>query len=665
MQQCPRRSLLGGLAATASLVAVGTTSADESDDATRTGDADAASNAVAIDAELEALPAAVAGESTTVSHIDYDRWLEADHPHDPRPTRMAFGVDADAIETMTTAYSVDEDFASTVVVLTGDVDLEGDPTSRTVAGVDYDRHEAPDEDELAAVVDDIVVVADDAGTIEHAVAASAGEGEQLLETDSRFETAFEQFAGADNVTVTITDDDDHVVPGTDDATVAYTVRAMTVLDADTIETVVAFAFDDDGEVTDDIVEAVEGELAYMATSDEPTVEVDGSLVTATAERDLAAERAAREHDSPGSLRADRDIDPDDEYLEIEIGRGDPTPIEDLTLELDDEVYDRDIWADGHGTLEAGDTIVVDMDDVEPNLSIMLRHDHAAGGSGSGTTILNNLTFEFDYDHDDDSLAVTYGDEFPLEGDHITLAAYDERPFVGRSEDEPEPHATADPWTGQTVTDGDAGALEDVSPGDHVVVGWQGRTHRDAIGSYRVSPPGDVEFEYEYDDRQLSATLSLEDERPADAYELRIDDDPNGARWDDEIDGDPAETQWSDETDTLSGETTIDVTDVSVGVTVDVVWVADDARVASTRALPSVHLEYDDGAIEHVGGDELPVSTLEVRVWGDDGDSEFALEDELSGEFEAGDRFDVDVDDFRHATLVYGDDHSVGFVAPDR
>ncbi|RQH01847.1 hypothetical protein [Natrarchaeobius oligotrophus] len=646
MTRCPRRTLLRGIGATAA-VSMASVAASAAED-------DAESADRSFESLRSFLPASVESETMTVSIVDFERQLEADEPHERAPLGGQFRIEPETVSKSALVYTLDESYSRPIKVLTGDVELEGDAESeRSYAGIEYERYET--DDAVAAVTDDVVVIAEDAETIENALAAGAGDADRLLEAKPVLEEGLEAVENADSRTIHVTDDH-HVVD--DDVETEYVVHASTVLDPDTIEMTVGIELADAAAVTDELVETLTAELAY--TPAEPSVDVDGSFVAMTYERDLEAERAANEHDSPGFLRVDRDFDLDDEYLEIEIGRGDPTPIEDLTLEVDDEEYDRDVWADGHGTLEEGDTIRIEMDDVEPALSVRLSHDHELGSSGSGTTILNHFRFEFAHDFRDETLAVEYADDFPLDGDRVHLAVYDhdDAGWVRPDEDEPEPRITAQPWDGETVSEGDRHVLEDVRPGDELVVGWDGTSRRDGVGRYQVAPPGTAAFEYDYDDRTLSATLEppaedeSDDPQPAAGYELRIDEEQATSQWADDVEFVPAEG------------TTITVDDVDVGAHVTAVWGDDELYVSGTRAMPSVELEVDDGTVEHVGGDALPASSLEVEGWTEDETVTTSLADEVDGEFDEGSAFEVD-DDVQHLTLVYDDEHRIGWANTTR
>lgn len=675
MPQCPRRSLLGGLGTTLAVAFAGSTAAvaaDESDDA-----ADEDAVPPTFDSVRESLPASVAAEPMTVTLQDMDAQREANEPHRPRTIGYEFGIDPESVSTAARVTSYGDEYAQPIGVLTGDVEFgdEAEAETRELADVEYDHYET--DDAVAADADDIVVIAEETETIEAAFEAAAGEVDRLFESKSLLEEAFGVVDDADGYTARLPAEDELSIPGAEDAPVEYIVQTTTVLNPDALEVTYGIAFADEDDVTDELVETLEAELAYMPTKEEPSAEVDGDLVTVTAERDLAAERKIREHESPGSLRVDRNAGFDGDTVEIEVGRGDPTPIEDLTLEVDGEEYDRDIWADGHGKLEEGDTIEIDTDDIEPNLSVTLTHDHELGSSSSTTTILSHFRFEYDYDVDAETVTVEYADDYPLDGDKLYLAAREEYTYVRPDEDEdvPDPKAETQPWTGETLEEGDEGTLEGVEAGDRVLVGWEGTTHDDAIGHFRARPPGVVDFEYDYEDETVSATIEFPEdaadgddgnadgdegtdeeagtERPADEYELRVE-------------GDPAATQWADDHETVTGGETIELEDVDVGSEVEVVW-GEDARVGGTRAIPRIELAVDaDGTVEHAGGDAVPASKLEGRARTDDDSLEFALEEYVDGEFAEGDSFELDVDaDLHTVHLRYDGEHHVGYGYVDR
>ncbi|ELY93409.1 hypothetical protein C483_05568 [Natrialba hulunbeirensis JCM 10989] len=695
MQQCPRRSVLGGIGATMAAAVAGSTVAatdEHTDTSTDTATTSTTADAT-FDDLLAYLPSEIAQDSMVLMATNYDRLLEANQPNDPLPNVNVLDLDADDISKSVLVTSYSEEYTQPLTVLSG-VEIEESTSSReTDAGLEYEYTELDDEDAVVGTDDDVLIVTNELETLDAAVDANAAEATRLLDDESTLEAGMSAF-GDSHMRLVRTGDEQLMTPGETDAVPTYFTHAQTVIDADTMEQSIGFEFEDESDISDELIESLEAEFAYTAT-EEPSVDVDETFVSTTVERDLAAERAIREHDSPGFLRVDRDIDLDDDYLEIELGRGDPTPIEDLTFEVGDEEYDRDIWADGHGKLEEGDTIVMDIDDVEPNLSVRLRHDHELGGSSSGTTVLSNFWFNGEFDVDTGEFTVSYADDFPLDGDRLHLAAYDERPYYRPTEDAPEPKASAQPWTGETLSEGATATLEGVEPGDRILVGWDGIENSDSIRSLQAQPPGSVSFEYDYESETVEATIefgerqqyaaantAVAEEAAADTEDETDTDDTERSADEYEllVDGERATTQWAEEYDTVTSGTTIDIDGVDVGTEIEVVWAGTDARIGWTRVRPSVQLEYDDGTVEHVGGEALSASELTADVWTDGDRFEIELADEVDGEFAEGETFAVDADavsddgaadeddrefgTVREVSLRY-DTHRVGFALPDR
>ncbi|WP_242406160.1 hypothetical protein [Halostagnicola larsenii] len=627
---------------------------------------------------LAYLPASVVEDSMIVSVTDYERMRQADQPYGPSPPINTSEIDASNVSKSALVTSYTDEYSQPVTVLAGDIELpESTDSSETDAGVEYEYYE-PESDGVIGSDGDVIVASADRETIEAAFDANADEGDRLLDAESTIETGLSTFEESDARYVQISDEQP-TSGRLEDVDIEYSVTAQTVLDADTLEMSIGIELEDESDATDELIETLESEFAYAATTDEPSVDVDGSFVSATVERDLAAERAVREHDSPGFLQVERDFDLDDDVLEIEIGRGDPTPIEDLTLEVGGEPYDRDIWADGHGKLEEGDTIVIDMDDVEPNLSVSLSHDHELGSSSSGTTILSHFRFDSSFDIDSGELTVEYAEEFPLDGDQVFLAAFEERQEYRMNEEGPEPRVSTQPWDGKTLSKGDTATLEDVDAGDEIVIGWEGTDYDDSIWRHRANPPGRARFEYEYDSETLEATLEFDPLGDDPESESADDVERSAAEYELLIDGEPADTQWTDEFDTVSSGATIEVDEVAVGSDVEAVWADTGTRIGGTRTQPSIEFEYDDGTVEHVGGDALPAADLEAEIWAENGRYTLALEDEVDGDFEDGESFTIDAESVtdrndddveeigtvNHVSVRYNGQYQVGYAFPDR
>jgi len=226
-------------------------------------------------------------------------------------------------------------------------------------------------------------------------------------------------------------------------------------------------------------------------------------------------------------------------------------------------------------------------------------------------------------------------------------------------DGPEPLQTATPWDGTTLSAGDEASLEEVEPGQNVVVGWQGTTADDSIATTTVQPPVMAHIDYEYETNTLSAELGFEDGRtePADEYELLVDDEP-------------APTQWSDTDDTVSDGSTVVLEDVDVGTQVVVTW-GDGVHVGGGSATPSVAftatLEDGDLLLTHDGGPTLPVSELSADIFPTIEHDTVELETVADGALSEGDSVtvleDVESDpDSVSASVQYGD-HYVGSAHP--
>lgn len=345
----------------------------------------------------------------------------------------------------------------------------------------------------------------------------------------------------------------------------------------------------------------------------------------------------REHDSPAGLTA-RGVDLGGEYVELEVRRGDPTPVEEITLEVGGEEYDEAIWADGAETIESGDRIRLRSDDVEPNLEVRLRHEMESGTSTSSTRILSHFRFDFEYDPAG-RLAIEYADDFPLDGDEVYVGVVDDDRYYRGERVE----RAVQPWEGRELEAGDDASIDGVEPGQTIVVGYGGADFESGIARYRIAPPGHVRYDYDPASAALEATLRAEYDQPASAFELRVD-------------GDPASVQWADEYDTIADEATIAVPDLEYGTRVSTVWGDDDRRVGSTIVLPSVDVERladEEPAIEHVGGDAVASDELELEVWTGKDRVPVDVGAEIDGAFEEGDRIPLGVDEARSVHPKYG------------
>ncbi|WP_207592444.1 hypothetical protein [Halomontanus rarus] len=684
MDKCPRRTLLGGIGSTLAVSVAGCLSTpgdgsptgNESENETEAetnDDADENDADTEFDSLLEYLPAPDGDEPATLVTVDVDALAEANDPYGAQSFGSGFDIDSDSVSNAV-VVELGENYSTSIAVLegasiAGDGDSDGESDRReSVSGIEYDRYEA--DSRVAGVTDDVTVIArsrnrngdededeqsstDPDALLEAAFEAAAGETERLLESDPVYEAALETFSDTDHTVVMTgqaitTSDDDDIQP----EDIEYVVHGTTVRGPDTIEIRYGLRFIDASLITDEFLADLEEEFGYGAVEDDPEIGVDDTLVTVSTVLDLEAQRKAQEIESP-QVRGPREIDRDAEYVELEVTRGDPTPVEDLTLELNDEEYDPDIWAGDQETIEEGDTIRIAMDDLEPNLQLTLSHEHAYGGSSMGTSINSHFEFESEYDLETETVSLEYTDEIPLDGDKLYLAVHEDRTGF-----DDEPVESTQPWTGQEVTEGATATLDDVPAGHSVIVGWRGDSRRDSIYTHYAHPPGYASTDYDYESKTLAVTLELDEPRPAAEYKLLVADEP-------------AAVQWTDDGDTVEPGATIELEDVDVGTSGTVVWGDDEVRISGFTARPSVDIELrtDDGyTIEHVGGDELPIESLEAAVWTDDDLEVVELEggDDVGETFTEGDivSLDLEDEDVRNVNLKY-DDHPVGHAMADR
>ncbi|GAB3031718.1 hypothetical protein [Natronobiforma cellulositropha] len=664
MDKCPRRSLLGGIGTTITLGVAGCLSRPDDGASTAPGNdssqSDAEDDAAEDDADdgdaaasetdddqftplLEYLPASL-GDEIVLFALDVSTLSEVDDPYmGGTPSIVGdFAVDESSITTMV-AVENQAEYSNPITVLGGNVTLEDDGDAReTSAGVTYEFYEG--DERVAGALEDALVIAESETRLEESLEAGSGAGVHLADAEPVFADALEAVPDADRQHVFLPGPDDEPDDVLDPAAVRFATHAITVVDPDTMEITLAVEFDDADDVTDDVLERLEDDLAGQPGHDEPTVTVDDAFVVASTTLDLVAMREAEERrqetDSP-RFRSPREIDFDADYVELEITQGDPTPVEELTLEVGDEAYDPDIWTDGQDTIAEGDTIRIAMEEVEPNLSLRLRHEFEYGGSSSGTTLLSTFRFDTAYDLESETLELTYEDDHPLDGDHLHLAV-----FGADADFRDPPLESSQPWAGEVLAEGASASLEGVSPGQRAIVGWKGDERGDSIFSHQPRPPGFATADYDYEAQTLSVSLELEESRPASEFTLLVEDEP-------------AARQWADEGTTVEDGATVTLEDVDVGTNGVVVWGDDEVRVTGFSASPSVDLELREGGSElaHVGGPALPVERLELRVRTADDLETVSVED--PGEaFSEGETITLDADEVEHVTLTY-DGHVVG------
>lgn len=667
MEDYPRRSMLGGLAASVALAAGclsgpeterdpegesepdpesnpdGDSETDEGDEPDESDDR--GDDEILGEPLFEFVPASVAADMMIVGAAVPEPLAKADGTYVPLSVGTHFDIDRESIDTMVYVRS-GERLSSEVFVASGEFDLEGEPVRTEHDGVEYDSYET--DSSIAAVYDDRLIVSDSREVITAAIDARRGETDRLIETSPEVEAGL-QSIGHDHAAGVLVGYAESAADdlGVDAEEIAYTTWGMTVPNEDELEVTFGLTLVDADAASKDVAEAFEEEITENRGPflEEPTTTVDGASITISFVEDLEAKREIQEYDSPGGLQV-REVDPDAEYVEIELRRGEPTPVGDLTLELEGEVYDPEIWTGDAETIEAGDVIRIRMEDVEPGLEVTLKHEMSGREHESSTRILSRLEFEYDRDPESGTVTVTYRDEFRLSGDEITIALFDMGAVSSRRE--PEPERTIQPWAGESVEAGDRAEIDDVERGTWILVTRGGETFRDAISHHQIRPPGSVSFEHDREADRLSVTIEFQhhESRPADEYEIRVDDEP-------------ADTQWGDGGGRIESGATVHLEEPEIGQRVTVVWTDGDHEIGSMRIEPAIEVEFhrrDELVLEHTGGRSLPVENLQLHVTGDDIRTQVSLEEVAEGKFEEGDTIEVDIgadlEDVEALYLVY-------------
>ncbi|AGB31270.1 hypothetical protein C488_01104 [Natrinema pellirubrum DSM 15624] len=524
---------------------------------------------------------------------------------------------------------------------------DGITTRRRDDGPDYELVTL-ESGAVIGVADEIGVVADAESTVEAAFDARNGDAPGVREAVSSFDDALAVFPDADVRTV-VTDADEwsrtYEELAAEDG--EYLLLTARVRDPDTLEIGHALSVTDESVITDALIEQFEQSIVDADETVDTAVE--GSLLKATETIDLESRRRAAAHESPGGLRPD-ELAAGEEFVEIEVTTGDPTPVSELVLEVDGEPYDEAIWADGDEEIAAGDTIRIRTADAEPNVSIALRHETEYGTTAE-TKLYSEFAFAFDYDLDARTVTVRYEDEYPLDGDGVVVAVRENDDLLSGDTD---PLKRTRPWTGTEPSTGATATLEGVDPGTVALVGWEGDTFREALAWERIRPPGEATVDYDYETRTATVELALEDGRtwPASEYRLLVD-------------GEPAATQWTDAGETVSDGDRLELEDVSVGTSIEVVWGEDALRIGSATARPDVSfdlaVEERTVTLVHDGGPALPASELVATVHVDDEETDVALGERVDGAFAPGDTvalLDLERDDPPLKVRVQYDGHHI-------
>ncbi|MFD1644334.1 hypothetical protein [Haloarchaeobius litoreus] len=642
MQDSPRRQVLRSIGTALSIATLGSVSAAASDG--RSGRSTVLDRTWGDAAEFgelfEYVPASAAGDEFVFGGIDYATMRESNRQGSTSVPVAGLDVDTDALSKGVVLQNGQYGGSVELLVLTGDVSLDAEgEVVEGPAGTEYERYERGGN--VVAAVDDRLVVASSDDLLTDALAAKAGDTERLLDANEVVSEGIDAFGDADTRAVMVGDEIGYGQAF--DVEVRFSGYATTVRDPDTLERTFLFGLADESD-TEQVAETLR-EDGFYGDGENSTVETDGAVVTVTTVIDLAARRRAREHDSPGGLRVDREnLRSNDEYVTVEVTDGDPTPVDELTLEVGGETYDRSVWAGDQETIAEGDTVRFRAADVEPNLEVTITHEREYGTSSSTTYVLGSLEFDFAYAFDDRRLDIEYADTFDIDGDELSVVVFEGRQWWRHDADD-ETRAES-PWTDETVTEGDTASLADVDPGETVIVTYGGTDPQDGIAYFRPDPPGEATVEYDFEARSMTVTLDLSEPRPAAEYGVLVDDET-------------VESGWSDTVETGDSVT---VDDVAVGTSVAVVWGENDAVIASERAVPGIELDLvlgDEIELEHVEGDAVPASKLAAHVW--DGDRTVVeLDDELDGEFAPGDTVPLGVDSVEHVSLMYDDEYYVAF-----
>jgi hypothetical protein len=585
---------------------------------------------------LAYLPQTSETDVPNVYASDVTAMNEVNEPFDSFASQYSLSYLKPHTDTVSKAVGINDNGGSTgapLSVFEGEISPEGESETRQGAGgTEYEFYDRSDR--AVAVLDGVSVVGESESVVESALAAKRGDETRYQDNQEVTALITDRFSDADLVLAAAPVENlSNVFNGLDKEDINHFAFAITVHGPDTLESKFEMAFADSELITDSRIETIENMATGVGpTSDGGTASVEDNRVTVRASVDLERARKAREIESP-QLGMTRGLDLDSEYIEIEVRDGDQTPLDQLELRVNDETYDPDIWAQGQEKIGGGDKISIATEDVEPNTTVTLEHDHEYGSEASSMTILSRLNFGVSYDREQRVATLTYRDEVELDGDQLYVAVYQGGEYgIGE-----EKLSSSQPWAGETVTSGDQATIEDVDPGQAILVGWDGDTQEDRLYSDSISPPGSASFEYDHGSETLTVTLDLEEPRDATDYELRIE-------------GETAASQWSDQGDTVEDGDTITVDGLSVRDEVSVVWTKTGAEVAShwISAPGEVAFEYDAESKELTATMELEAeqdaSDYLIRI--NDSEAETQWTDEYST-LEDGDSItlsDIDIGD---------------------
>lgn len=589
---CPsRRQLLVGLSSTVALATVGCLNGSDDDDAED-----------GLDTLFEFLPATE--ETAALDVLVHRRDLAA--AIDDQYTGTLQHVLPTELREMNITRGValrDRDGPHVLAVYDGPIIFAATPETReTVDGQEYKFYErapylerdvfvAHHADRVGATIGDVSLVARTEALLEAALAANRGAQQRLFDEQPVYAQALDRQSDAALVSVS-TDVQEFDGDAAQLEYVALSQRAPSDVE---LETVYRFA------TTEPLPDERLDEILADLTTDTPAdtdIQRDDTGVTVRVHQEFDHHRPGDLITSPGDPQV-LPYDPEDDVVEIKLGRGDLTAVDDLTLEIDEEVIDREVWSDGQLTVEQGDTIVVPAGRIEPLTSFAMIHDGDGISSRGGTTLLVGVDFEASVDAEEISL--TYKSEHPLEGDHVYVVLREGPGHGDRKVD------IRQPWTGEIVTRDDEATVEEAKPGQTLYVHWRNPyTIESQISWATTDPPGVVMYEYDRDAERLTATLEVAESRDASKFELRVDGEPTGV-------------QFSERADVIEDVVTVELEGLSYGTQVRTIYRPTEAPVDSFTLMPpdEVSVEYDpDEETLQVTFDvpeSRPASTFEIRV----------------------------------------------------
>ncbi|RQH00859.1 hypothetical protein [Natrarchaeobius oligotrophus] len=294
-----------------------------------------------------------------------------------------------------------------------------------------------------------------------------------------------------------------------------------------------------------------------------------------------------------------EYDDGDGTLTVVHDDGDAVPAGQLELLVDGEPADRQP-ADEYETFEPDDSLSLAVEPFAP-----VEHRWAAGEHDRplGRTITGEESIDASYDPNERAARFVYTGG--RDADAGRLGVY--RDGI-RGNEEPEP-LFADEGT---LTEGDAATVSDVEPYDRLAIVLVDDEPRASRALLRFDPTPRRAFALEDRDGEVVAVYRDRVERDAAAFRVRADGEETNAQPDDAL-------------ETLSAGNEIELGSFSPGTELVVEWTApaDPIEVDDHVVVPSPEFETsaDDGevTIEHVGGDEVAATDVDVMIHPSHGD----------------------------------------------